>query len=104
MLDAPNDLLIAGGATTVRLAGFLVPPVPPLAAEAVPVVLFLTPAVLPVTVTLNMQLLLAAIDPPDSEIRFGAVVVSVPPPHTVELPLGTVKPPGSVSVNATPLN
>src|SRR5262245_20909640 len=86
------------------VAVLLPTPVPPLVALTAPVVLFLTPAVVPVTVTLNEQLLLAAIAPPLSEIMFGAVVVSVPPPHTVEVPFGTVKPAGKVSVTATPVN
>src|SRR5262252_3744314 len=104
MLDAPNALLIVGGATTVIIAVLLVPPVPPFAADTVPVVLFLTPAVVPVTVTVNVQFVLVPIAPPLSEIMFGAVVVSVPPPQTVELPVGTVSPAGNVSVNATPVN
>jgi hypothetical protein len=101
---APNALEMVGGATTVIVAVLLVPPVPPLVALTAPVVLFLTPAVVPVTVTLNEQLVLLPIDPPASDIMFGAVVVRVPPPHTVELPFGTVKPNGSVSVNCTPVN
>src|SRR5262249_49214561 len=35
---------------------------------------------------------------------FGAVVVSVPPPQTVDVPVGTVNPAGSVSMTATPVN
>src|SRR5262249_58638560 len=104
MLAAPNDLAIVGGATTVIIAVLLVPPVPPLAAETVPVVLFFTPAVVPVSVTVTVQLVLVPIAPPLSEIMLGAVVVRVPPPQTVELPLGTVRPAGNVSVNATPVN
>src|SRR5215471_4255908 len=94
-----------GGATTVIMAVLLVPPVPPLAAETVPVVLFLTPAVVPVTVTVNRQFVLVPIAPPVSEIMLGAVVVSIPPPQTDVGPeFGTVNPAGSVSVNSTPVN
>jgi hypothetical protein len=103
ILAAPNILLITGGATTV-IDALAVPPVPPLAADTFPVKLFLTPAVVPVTVTLNEQVVLVPIAPPESVIMLGAVVVRVPPPHTAELPLGTVRPAGNVSVNATPVN
>jgi hypothetical protein len=103
MFAAPNDFAIVGGATTVIVA-FAVPPVPPFAADTFPVVLFFTPAVVPVTVTVNVQFVLVPMAPPLSEIMLGAVVVSVPPPHTAELPVGTVNPAGSVSVNATPVN
>jgi hypothetical protein len=103
ILDAPNDLAIVGGATTVIVAALLVPPVPPFADDTFPLVLFLTPAVVPVTVTLNVQLPLAAIAPPASAIMLGAVVVTVPPPQPAADPLGTVSPAGSVSVTATPV-
>jgi len=54
-----------------------------------------------VTVTLNWQLLLAAMVAPERAIPVGAVVVRVPP-QTVEVPFATVRPVGNVSVNATP--
>jgi len=98
-----DDLLIIGGATTVIVAVLLVPPVPPFAAETVPVVLFFTPAVAPVTVTVIVQVLLGAIDPPLKLIVSGAVVVSVPPQNAVGPEVGTVNPAGRVSVNATPV-
>ena len=50
MLAAPNALAIVGGATTVRLAE-AVPPVPPSVEVTALVVLFLAPAVVPVTLT-----------------------------------------------------
>src|SRR5262249_28466075 len=56
----------------------------------------------PVTVTLNWHWPLAAIVAPVSEIPVGAVVVTVPPQIVAEA-LPTVKPVGSVSVNATPV-
>jgi hypothetical protein len=52
-LEAPNALLIVGAAATVNVAVLLVVPVPPLVDVTAPVVLFFTPAVAPVTVTLN---------------------------------------------------
>jgi hypothetical protein len=76
--DFENDLLMVGGATTVIEAMALVP-VPPLAELTLPVLLFFTPAVVPVTVTLNMQAPLWAMAPPVSVMLFGAVVVRVPP-------------------------
>ena len=55
------------------------------------------------TVTLNWQLLLAAMVAPERAIPVGAVVVRVPP-QTVEVPFATVRPVGNVSVNATPVS
>jgi hypothetical protein len=76
---APNPLVIVGGAATVTVAVLLVPPVPPLVDETVPVVLFLTPEVVPVTVTLNVQVPLAATVAPVSTIILLPVIVRVPP-------------------------
>src|SRR5215831_9552079 len=77
-----NDLVIIGGATTV-IEALAVPPapvlVPPLAELTLPVVLFLTPAVEPVTVTVIVQLPPWAIEPPLKLIMPGAVVITVPP-------------------------
>src|SRR5262249_47962613 len=103
MFAAPNDFAIVGGATTVMLA-LPVEPVPPFAAETLPVTLFLTPAVGAVTVTLRLQEVLVGRVRRLREIMSGAVVVRVPPPQTVELPLATVRPAGKVSVKATPVN
>jgi len=100
--DGLNNLPIDGGPTTVRFA-IAVFPVPPLVDDTAPVVLVYGPAVAPVTVTLNWQVLFELIDAPVSEIPVGLVVVSVPP-HTVAELLATVKPVGSVSLKATPVN
>jgi hypothetical protein len=51
MVEAPKALAMVGGATTVSVAGLLVVPVPPSTEVMAPVVLILTPAVVPVTVT-----------------------------------------------------
>jgi hypothetical protein len=100
---APNDLLIEGGATTVTEA-LAVLPVPPFAELTFPVKLSCAPAVIPVTVTLKVQVPLAAIVAPLNEItRVAAVVVSVPP-HCAEDESTIDKPAGRVSENAAPVN
>lgn len=100
MEAALKDLIIWGGATTVSGA-LAVLPVPPLAEVTLPVVFVFAPAVVPVTVTLRVQVPAAAIDPPDRAIVSGATVMSVPP-HWLEVEEATVKPAGRVSMNATP--
>jgi hypothetical protein len=102
MLVGLNTLAIEGGAATVTLA-VAVLPVPPLVELTAPVVLVYAPAVAPVTVTLNWHWPPTAMVAPVNEIPVGAVVVSVPP-QTVDVPLATVNPVGSVSVNATPVS
>jgi hypothetical protein len=67
-----------------------------------PVVFVYCPEAAPVTVTLNWHWLFTAIVAPVSVIPVGAVAVSVPP-QTVAEALATVRPVGSVSVNATPV-
>jgi hypothetical protein len=104
MLDAPNILLMVGGEATVMLAEAVLP-VPPLVEVTLPVRLFLTPLVAPVTVTLNWQLVLVAILPPVNVMVPGARVVSTPPPHAGCAPVvGTVSPAGRVSVTPTPVS
>jgi hypothetical protein len=100
MLDAPKALVIVGGVATVKLA-VAVLPVPPFVEVTFPVVLVNCPAAAPVTVTLNWHWLFAAIVAPVKAIPVGTAVVSVPP-QTVAEAFATVKPVGSVSVNATP--
>ena len=103
---APKALLIVGGATTARLAVLLAEPVPPSAEVTFPVVLLSAPAVVPVTLTLKLQV------PPDASVpldRFTeevpATAEMVPVPHEPVRPLGvdTAMPVGSESVKATPL-
>lgn len=79
MLEAPNDLAIVGGVATESVAALLAAPVPPLVDVTAPVVLILTPAVVPVTVTLKVQLPPCAIDAPASVIVLFPVIVRVPP-------------------------
>ena len=99
-----NALAIDGGATTARLAE-AVPPVPPCVEVIFPVVLFCSPAAIPVTFTESVHELLCAKFAPLRLITLvPCVAVSVPQPHIPLSPLGveTTSPAGSVSVNATP--
>jgi len=104
MLAAPKLFVIIGGDATVTVAVLLVAPVPPFVDDTAPVVLFLTPAVAPVTVRVKVQLPPPAIVAPLSVIRLLPVTVNVPP-HWLEPALfGVVSPGGKVSVNPTPVN
>ncbi len=87
-------------ATTVEAEAVL--PVPPSVEVTAVVVLFCIPALAPVTVTLNVQLLLAVSDPPENEIVLGAVVDSDPLQVAVGPLLVTVSPEGRVSEKARP--
>lgn len=78
-------------------------PAPPLVEVMELVVLTLLPVVSPVMFTENEQELPVRTVAPEREILLGAVVVSVPPQVVAVLP-AIVKPEGSVSVNATPVN
>jgi hypothetical protein len=105
MLVGLNTLAIEGGAITLTLAE-AVPPVPPSVEVTLPVVLFLVPAVVPVTFTLNVQELLAAIVPPERLIvPEPATAVIVPEPQVPVRPFGvaTTSPAGSVSLKPTPV-
>lgn len=105
MLDAPKALLIVGADATDSVA-FPVLPVPPSFEVTAPVVLFLTPTVVPVTFTTIVQVPLAGMVPPlyvnDVSPALGVNV----PPHDVDAPgdAATCKPDGRPSVNATPVN
>jgi hypothetical protein len=101
-----KTLAIEGGATTLTLAD-AVPPVPPSVEVTLPVVLFLVPAVLPVTFTENVQEEDAAMVPPERlTTPEPAVAVTVPLPQVPVRPFGveTTRPAGSVSLKATPLS
>ena len=67
------------------------------------VVLFFVPAVVPVTVMLNVQFVFAASDPPLNVTVLGAVVVSDPPQVVVGPLVATVNPAGRVSLKLMPL-
>src|SRR6202045_3774575 len=105
-----NTLAIEGGATTLMLAE-AVPPVPPSVEVTLPEVLFLAPAVVPVTSTEKVQEEPAAGDavsvPPDRLMAvLPAVAVMVPLPQEPVI-LGvaaTTSPAGRVSLKPTPLS
>ena len=108
MLDSPKAFVIVGGVATVTVAD-AVPPVPPFVELTLPVVLFFTPDVVPVTLTENVQV------PPTAMVAlprlttpvFCVAVTAAPPPQPVraERPFGvaTTRPAGRLSVNATPV-
>ena len=102
-------MVVAGGGpapTTVTLAE-AIPPAPPSTEVTAPVVLFLVPAVVPVTFALKVHEALAAsvalarLMAPDP-----ATAVIVPPPQLPMSPFGveTTRPAGNVSVKPTPVN
>jgi hypothetical protein len=106
IVEGLNTFAIDGGASTLMLAE-AVPPVPPSVEVTLPVVLFCSPAAIPVTLIEKVQEPLAAIDPPDKLITFvPAVAVIVPTPHEPACPFGVemINPAGSVSLNATPVS
>src|SRR5262249_13714755 len=74
IVAAPNALAIVGGAATATLA-VAVLPVPPLVELTLPLVLVVAPVLVPVTVTGNWQLLLAAMLPPARLMTPVAAVV-----------------------------
>lgn len=107
MVPTPNALLIVGGATTVIVAVLDVAPAPLSVELTVPVVLLLSPAVVPLTSTVTVQVAgLAAIVPADK--------LTEPEPATaVTLPLQvltrlfgvpTTRPAGKVSETARPVS
>jgi len=103
IFGAPKALLMLGGPTTVTLADAVLP-VPPLADVTLPVKLFFTPAVAPLTVTLKVHVPPGAIDAPLSEIvRVAATVVTVPL-QAAKLASTMLSPAGRTSVKATPVS
>ena len=105
MPEAPNALLMDGGATTARLAE-AVPPLPPFVEATAPVVLFCAPAAVPVTFTEKLHELLATSVAAERLITLEpCVAVIVPPPQVPVRPLGveTKSPAGRVSLNAIPV-
>jgi len=104
MLATPKALLIVGGVYTETLVMFEVAPVTAAGPviETVLVMLFLTPAVVPVTVVPITQFAPPVKVPPVKVSRLLPVMVNMPPQVAV-VPLAAVKPAGSVSVKAMPL-
>jgi len=103
--DAPNVLVIVGGLATVKLAEAVLP-VPPLLEVTVPVVLFFTPEVVPVTFTVSVHETLIATEPPlRLTLPPPAVAVAVPPQVSFSaFGVATTSPLGNVSETATPLS
>jgi len=99
-------LLMVGGATTVKLAVLLVAPAPDSVELIAPVVFDLVPAVVPVTFTLMEHEPLDASVPPVKLMVLEPAVSDTVPVHVVLAPLGvdTTKPPGRLSVKATPVS
>ena len=96
-------LLMTGGAITVRLA-FEVLLLP--SGEVAVTELFFTPAVIPVTFTVKLQLVPGASIAPDRLIiDAAAVAVMVPPPQAPVSPFGdaTINPAGRLSMNPAPV-
>jgi hypothetical protein len=98
-----NDLVMVGAVgATVMVAVLLVLPVPPCVELTAVVVLLLTPALAPVTVTLIVQEEIAAITPPVKVSKLPPETTRLPP-QTAVVPFTAVRPAGSGSVKATPV-
>jgi hypothetical protein len=104
MLAAPNALLITGAPTTVMLA-FDVLPVPP-SVEVTVTLLFLTPAVVPWTLTDTVHDALVTRVPADRLTELDPPTeVAVPPQVLLRFGVAAMTiPAGRLSVNATPLS
>jgi len=100
----PKDLVMVGGATTVIVA-LAVLPVPPFVDVTFPVVLFLSPALAPVTSTEMVQEPLAATEPPLKLSEVSPATGAKVPPQVLLMfgVAATCKPTGNTSVNATPV-
>src|SRR5207302_8410814 len=84
IVDGANTFAIDGGACTLTLVE-AVPPVPPSVEVTLPVVLFCSPAAIPVILIEKVQEQLAAIEPPDmlnTLVPVVAVIVSTTPGYT----------------------
>src|SRR5262249_39637285 len=103
---APNVVLRkSGGDTTIMDAVLLGTPVPPSADVGAVVVLFFTPAVVPVTFIETVHEALAASAPPDKlTVPDFAAAETVPPHELINAgEAETIRPAGKVSEKAIPL-
>ena len=101
----PKALLMVGGKATMVLAEAVLP-LPPSMEVMADAVLFFNPAVVPVTITESMQVVLAgSVAPVKLNEPAPPVAVTVVRPQVFTSPLGvaTTNPAGSVSVNPTPV-
>ena len=104
-------MVVGGGGggpppTTTMLAEAVLP-LPPSFEVTALVVLFCVPAVVPVTLTLNVhEALAASVAPAKLTLPDPAVAVIVPPPQLPVSPFGvaTARPAGNASVKPTPVN
>src|SRR5262249_52982460 len=108
MVAAPNALLIVGGATILIVAVLLVAPVPPFVEVIGRVVLWASPAAVPVTFTVRVHEALCATVPPERLITPVPAVAVTEPLQVLTTPgtAATASVPvvfGSVSLNATPV-
>src|SRR5215469_14220047 len=106
IVEGLNALAIDGGASTWIVA-VADPPVPPSVEVTLLVVLVFDPAVVPLTLTLNVQEEFAGrVAPLSLTIPVPCVAVIVPPPQDPVSPLGveTTKPEGNGSLNPMPVN
>jgi hypothetical protein len=108
IVDGVNDFEIDGADATV-IEAFAVAPVPPLVEVIAPVVLFFTPEVVPVTLTVTVQVAPTATVPFEKVTELVpavAVTDGAPQLPLVVSPFGvpTTSPAGKLSVNATPVS
>src|ERR1041385_575740 len=103
MFAAPNAFEIVGG-LAAEIVAVPVLPVPPFVELTLPVVFVFWPAVVSVTFTVRAQLLFTAIVPPLRETLDPPADVVTVPPQLFNTPgvLATTRPPGKLSVTATP--
>ena len=100
----PNALLMVGGRATMVLAAAVLP-LPPSTDPITEVTLFFTPAEVPVTVTVTVQVPLAGMVPPVRlmEVAAGAAVRVPPQVFDCTTGLATTMPVGSASVKFAPV-
>ncbi len=106
IVAAPKALAIVGGLMTVMLAEAVLPVSPPASvAVTLPLVLFCTPSVTPVTFTATVHVELRATVPPERLIEPDPATAVTEPEQVLVRPLGvaTASPAGRLSVKARPL-
>ena len=100
----PNTLLMVGGRATMVLAAAVLP-LPPSNDPITEVTLFFTPAEVPVTVTVTVQVPLAGMVPPVRLMEVAAATAVRVPPQVFDCTTGlaTNRPVGSASVKFAPV-